>query len=71
VVKIYMRGQCKKIQIIPNNGEPTRCMVQIELEHYISLEYRRYDIQLLVPAEFATLLEAGLPVDITLEQDGG
>ncbi len=70
MVKICMRGQCKKIEITPNNGEPTRCIVQIELDHYISLAYRRFDVQLFVPVEFATLLEVGLPVNVTLEQNG-
>ena len=68
MVKICIRGQCKQIQIIPNNGEPTRCMVQVELDHHISLEY---DIELLIPIDFATLLEAGLPINIILEQDAG
>jgi len=70
VVKIFMRGRCKNVQVAPNNGEPTRCIVQIELDHHVSLQYRRYDIQLLVPTEFATLLEAGLPVSLIFEQNG-
>jgi hypothetical protein len=50
------------------NGQPARCMVRIELDHSIPLEYHRYDIQLFVPTEFASLIETGLPVTITLEQ---
>jgi len=69
VVKICLRGQCKNINTTPVNGEPARCMVQIELDHNISLAYPRYDIQLFVPAEFATLLETGLAVNLTLEQN--
>jgi len=70
MVKIWMRGQCKNIEIIPNNGEPARHSVQVELDGYISLEHRRCDIQLFVPAEFASLLEVALPINIILEQNG-
>jgi hypothetical protein len=62
-----MRGECKNIWF-PNNGSPARCMVRVELDHDIPLEYGRSDIQLLVPAEFATLLEVGLPLTLILEQ---
>jgi hypothetical protein len=68
VVKICLRGDCKDIQIMATNGQPARCMVRIELDHSIPLEYHRYDIQLFVPTEFASLIETGLPVTITLEQ---
>jgi hypothetical protein len=70
VVKICLNGKCKHIQITPNNGFPARCEVQIELDHHVGLEYRLYDIQLLVPAELATLLEVGRSVTLTMEQDG-
>jgi hypothetical protein len=35
----------------------------------VSLEFRRYDIQLLVPVEFATLLETNQMANITVEQE--
>jgi hypothetical protein len=54
MVKICLRGTCKSIGIIPSNGEPTRCEVRLELDHNVSPEYHRYDIQLSVPTEFAT-----------------
>ncbi len=68
MVKICLKGKCKTIQITPNNGEPSHCEVRVELDHDIPLTYRAYDIQLQVPLEFATLLEAGQPLTITLDQ---
>jgi hypothetical protein len=70
MVKICLRGTCKTIGILPDNGQPSRCEIQLELDHNVSLEYHRYDIQLLVPTEFATLLEVGRTVTMTLEQNG-
>jgi hypothetical protein len=70
VVKICLHGKCKNIQITPNNGFPARCEVQIELDHNLAPSYRPYDLQLLVPAELATLLEVGHQVTLTLEQNG-
>jgi hypothetical protein len=58
------------IGIIPTNGEPSRCEVRLELDQNMTLEFHRYDIQLLVPAEFATLLEPNQMVNIAIEQDG-
>ena len=49
MVKICLRGTCKAIGIIPRNGEPSRCEIRLELDHNVSLEYHRYDIQLFVP----------------------
>jgi hypothetical protein len=70
VVKICLQGRCKNIQITPNNGFPARCEVQIELNRNVALDYHLYDVQLLVPAELATLLEVGHAVTLTLEQNG-
>jgi hypothetical protein len=70
MVKICLRGRCKSIGIIPTNGEPSRCEVRLELDQNVSQEFRRYDIQLLVPVEFATLLETNQMVNITIEQEG-
>ena len=70
VVKICLRGKCKSIHLTSNNGEPARCAVLVELDRSVPLAYDLYDIELLVPTEFATLLETGLPVTLTLEQNG-
>jgi hypothetical protein len=51
-------------------AKPSGCEVRLELDHNVSLEYHRYHIQLLVPTEFATLLEIGRTVTMTLEQNG-
>jgi hypothetical protein len=69
MVKICLRGHCKSIGIIPNNGEPSRCEIRLELDHNVSPEYHLYDIQLFVPAEFATLLEVGRMVTMTVEEN--
>jgi len=71
MVKISMRGNCKNIQFTPKNGEPARCMVRVELDHNVSPAFHLFDIQLFVPTEFASLLEIGIPVTVTLEQNGG
>jgi hypothetical protein len=43
-------------------------MVRLQLDHNVPLTYRLYDVQLFVPIEFASLLEVGLPVALTLDQ---
>ena len=68
MVKISLRGECKNIQLTPTNCEPVRCVVRVELDHNTPLIYRRYDIHIFVPTEFANLLEVGIPVTVTLEQ---
>jgi hypothetical protein len=70
VIKICLRGNCKGIQLISSNGRPSRCLVRIELDHSIPLAHDSYDIQLVVPVEFGTLLEPGEVVAVTLEQNG-
>ncbi len=69
MVKVCLRCKCKSIQVSANNGEPARCVIDVELDHNVSREYHLYDVRLLVPAEFATLLEVGLPLTLTLEQN--
>ena len=69
MVKISLRGECKNIQLTPTNCEPMRCVVRVKLDHNTPLIYRRYDIQIFVPTEFANLLEIGLPIIVTLEQE--
>jgi hypothetical protein len=39
------------------------------LDHNVPLTYHLYDIRLYVPTEFANLLEIGLPIIVTLEQE--
>jgi hypothetical protein len=70
VLKICLQGECMNIEPHPNNGEPARCLVRVELDHNVPLTYDRYDIELFVPTEFATLLEVGQPITVTLEQNG-
>jgi hypothetical protein len=70
VIKVCLRGECKNIKLSTNNGVPARCLVQVEMDHDIPVTYDLYDVQLFVPTEFATLFEVGLPVTITLEQNG-
>lgn len=70
MVKVCLKGRCKSIALTAENGEPTRCVVRVELDHNISAAYRLYDVQLFVPAEFATLLEVGQVLMVTLEQNG-
>jgi hypothetical protein len=65
-----MKGESKNIRLSTNNGGPPRSSVGIELDHRVPLTYGRYDTQLLVPSEFAALLEVGLRVILTLEQNG-
>jgi hypothetical protein len=67
VVRISIRCECKNIRLSTTSGRPARSAVGIELNHNVPLTFGHYDIQLLVPAEFATLLEVGLPVTVTLD----
>jgi hypothetical protein len=53
----------------PHNGQPALFLIAVGLDHNIPLTYHRHNIKLFVPAEFATLLEAGLPITVTLEQN--
>jgi hypothetical protein len=68
VVKICLNGKCKDIRVIPQNGVPARCSVRIELSRDIELTYPLHEIELFVPAEYGMLLEAGVPVTVTLDQ---
>jgi len=70
VVKICLRGECKNIQLTPSMGESVCSVVWVDLDRNIPVTSRLYDILLFLPPEFATLLEVGLPVTLTLEQDG-
>ena len=45
-------------------------MIQVELDHNVSVAPALYDIQFLIPREFASLLEVGLPLSVTIEQNG-
>jgi hypothetical protein len=70
MVKVCLKGICKNIQLTPANGVPSRCEIRVELDHSESLAYRLHDLQFIVPVEFATLLEVGLALTVTLEQNG-
>jgi hypothetical protein len=70
MVKICLNGKCKDIRIMPNNGFPVRWMVRVELNRDILLTYPMHNIELYVPAEYATLPEVGLPLIVTLDQTG-
>lgn len=70
MVKINLRGMCKHVLLSPDNGVPAQSVVRVELDHDIPVTYESYDIRLFVPTEFATLLEIGLPITVTLEQNG-
>jgi hypothetical protein len=48
--------------------EASRCEIRLELDQKVSLAYHLYNIQLFVPAEFASLLEVGRTMSVTLEQ---
>jgi hypothetical protein len=41
MVKICLRRKCKSIGIIPNNGEPARCEIWLELDRDNSLACHR------------------------------
>ena len=70
MVKICLNGKCRAIEVIPNNGFPVRCKVRVELNRDIRMTYPIHDIELYVPAEYATLLEVGLALTVTLDQTG-
>jgi hypothetical protein len=69
MVKVCLRGRCKDIQLMPLNGHPVRCAIWVELDHNVSVAHALYDIQFLIPREFANLLEVGLPLTVTIEQN--
>ena len=71
MVKVCLTGRCASIQPTANNGEPAHCVIQVELDRNVLRTHGPYDIRLFVPIEFAVLLEEGLPVVVTLEQDDG
>jgi hypothetical protein len=49
---------------------PFRGKVPVELNHGILLTCPIHEIELYVPGEYATLLEVGLPLSVTLDQTG-
>jgi hypothetical protein len=70
VVKICLNGKRKDIQLIPNNGFPVRCKVSVESSRDLRLTCPIHFIEVYVPAEYASLLEIGLPLTLTLDQTG-
>ena len=72
MITLTLRGKCTDIRLAAANGNPTRCVVSVELDHnFAKLVYHPYGVQLTLPAEFATLFETGLAINLTLGQDGG
>ena len=70
MVKICLNDKCKDIQLIPNNGFPVRCKVSVELSRDLRLTYPIHFIEVYFPMEYASLLEIGLPLTLTLDQTG-
>jgi hypothetical protein len=68
MVKINLQGRCKNIRPTRFDSEPACCAIVVELDHSFSLPDSLYDVQLFIPAEFATLLEVDSPITFTLEQ---
>jgi hypothetical protein len=68
VVKINLRGKCKKIERVADIGIHGLCIVRVQLDSDVSSISHLHEIQFLVPAKFGTLLEVGLPVTVSLEQ---
>ena len=69
MVKVNLIGKCTSIQLTPQNGEPARCQLNVELDGDVaSLVYHPYDLQLIIPVEFATLFLVGHAINITLDQ---
>lgn len=70
MVKVCLRGRCKDVRLTTLNGNPARCAVQVELDHNVSVAHALYSLEFLIPREFASLLEVGLPLTVTIEQNG-
>jgi hypothetical protein len=55
--------------LTPANGEPNHCLLTVQLDRNLAeLLYRPYDVQLIIPVEFAALF--GHPISISLGQNG-
>ena len=67
MVKISLNGTCKAVELTPNNGRPRRCLIRVELDHNVAQNFRLGDVQLLVPAEIAGLVDVNFPVTVTLD----
>ena len=68
MVKVCLRGRCKNIEPATKNGKTARCRIGLQLHDGISFQDAR-DVELLIPAEYAALLEVGLSLTLTLEQN--
>jgi len=71
MIKVCLTGRCTSIEPTAQNGKPAHSVIRVELDRDSSWSYSNHDIKLFVPIEFATLLEVGLPVVMTIEQNGG
>jgi hypothetical protein len=51
VLKISLEGKCKGFKVIPADGFPSRCAVQVELGHEIPIAFPVYNIELSIPPD--------------------
>ena len=71
MVTVTLNGKYSDIQLKPQNGEPERRQVNIQLDESLaSLRYRPDDVQLVIPCKFAGLVLVGHPISIALSQNG-
>lgn len=71
MVTVSLYGKCTDIRLTPENGEPSRCQLTVQLDRsVVSFLYHPYDVQLILPVEFAALFEIGRPISVTLDQTG-
>jgi hypothetical protein len=70
MVTVTLNGKYSDIQLKPQNGEPERRQVNIQLDESLaSLRYRPDDVQLVIPCKFAALFLVGHPIRIALRQN--
>ncbi len=71
MVTVNLIGKCTNITLTPANGEPNHCLLTVQLDRNLAeLLYRPYDVQLIIPVEFAALFSVGHPISISLGQNG-
>jgi hypothetical protein len=71
MVTVNLIGKCTNIQLTPANGEPNHCTLTVQLDRNLAqMLYRPYEVQLVIPVEFAALFQVGHPISIALGQNG-
>jgi hypothetical protein len=71
MVTVNLIGKCTNITLTAANGEPNHCPLTVQLDrHLAELLYRPYDVQLIIPVEFAALFSVGHAISISLGQNG-